>query len=182
MILTLGIRGLQILFSAVVLALSAVLVAQYGPGSAPALLKYGAFCGGCALLFGLIGVAACFFDKLQGIIMLALDGLASLFLVAGGIAFAATIKVGDCGDKSVTGYLLEHYKTFGADPNSDRFKTIKNGKIELLGGKYLDDMSSRCRMVQADTALLWFTFACVLAATILGSLGSRRGEKGGFIV
>jgi hypothetical protein len=69
----------------VTLALAAVLVAQYGPGHAPSLFAYGVFCGGASLLIAFIGVAACFFDKLQGIITLALDALASFFLLAGGI-------------------------------------------------------------------------------------------------
>jgi hypothetical protein len=69
-----------------VLALSAVLIAQYGPGgSAPSIIDYGAFCGGASLVIALVGVAACFIESLQGIITLALDGLATFFLLAGGI-------------------------------------------------------------------------------------------------
>jgi hypothetical protein len=49
------------------------------------LINYGAFCGGAGLLCAAIGVVACFFEALQGIIMLALDGLATLFVLAGGI-------------------------------------------------------------------------------------------------
>jgi hypothetical protein len=75
---------LQIIFSAITLALAAVIISKYGP-DAPSLISYGAFCGGASILFALIGIAACFFEKLQGIIMLALDALTTLFLLAGGI-------------------------------------------------------------------------------------------------
>lgn len=75
----------QIIFSAITLGLAAVLISKYGPGSAPALYSYGAFCGGASILFALVGVAACFVEKLQGLIMLALDGLTTIFLLAGGI-------------------------------------------------------------------------------------------------
>ena len=102
MIVTLGVRVLQvrfgnqyfgllvltqhqIVFSTVVLGLSVALVVQYGPGRAPSLFAYGAFCGGCSLLFALVGVSAVFVEKLQGIVMLALDALATFFLLAGGI-------------------------------------------------------------------------------------------------
>lgn len=76
---------LQIIFSAVVLALSVVLVKQYGPGHAPSLFDYGAFCGAASLAIAGVGIVACFYESLQGVIMLALDGLTVLFLLAGGI-------------------------------------------------------------------------------------------------
>jgi len=47
------------------------------------LLDYGAFCGGAAIVIAAVGLVATFIDSLQGIIMLALDGLASFFLLAG---------------------------------------------------------------------------------------------------
>jgi hypothetical protein len=47
------------------------------------LLDYGAFCGGAALLFSVAGLATIFVDSLQGIIVLALDGIATFFLLAG---------------------------------------------------------------------------------------------------
>lgn len=75
------------LFAAVVLGLSVTLIKQYGPATdkPPALFDYGAFCGGAALVIALFGIVACFVESLQGIILLALDGLASFFLLAGGI-------------------------------------------------------------------------------------------------
>jgi hypothetical protein len=78
--------SIQLLFGAVVLALSAVLIAQYGPGGhGPSLFDYGAFCGGASVVIALIGIAASFYDGLQGMVMLVLDGLSSFFLLAGGI-------------------------------------------------------------------------------------------------
>jgi hypothetical protein len=47
------------------------------------LLDYGAFCGGAGLLIAVAGLGAIFFEPLQGIITLALDGIASFFLLAG---------------------------------------------------------------------------------------------------
>ena len=67
------------------MALSIVLIKGYGPGKAPALLDYGAFCGGAGILIALIGVVATFVEALPGIIMLALDGIATFFVLAGGI-------------------------------------------------------------------------------------------------
>jgi len=85
MIVTLGVRVLQIIFAAVILALSVVLIHGHGPGHAPSLIDYGAFCGGAGLLFATIGAVACFVDSLQGMITLALDAIATFFVLAGGI-------------------------------------------------------------------------------------------------
>jgi Membrane-associating domain len=76
---------LQLLFAAVVIALSAVLINGYGPGHNPSIIDYGAFCGGAGLIIAVVGIAAIFFDALQGIIVLALDAFAAFFLLAGGL-------------------------------------------------------------------------------------------------
>jgi hypothetical protein len=55
----------------------------YGPGHAPSLLDYGAFCGAAGLIFAVAGIGAIFIEALQGIITLALDGIACFFLLAG---------------------------------------------------------------------------------------------------
>ena len=67
------------------LALAVVLINGYGPGSGPSLIGYGAFCGGAGIVIAAVGVAACFFDRLQGVIMLGLDAFAAFFLLAGGL-------------------------------------------------------------------------------------------------
>lgn len=84
----------QLIFSAVVLALSVVLVNGYGPGHAPSLLDYGVFCGAGALVIAAIGVIACFLEALQGIVILAIDGLASFFLLAGAAVCNQDDKLG----------------------------------------------------------------------------------------
>ena len=97
------------MFATVVLALSVVLINGYGPGSGPALISYGAFCGGAAIVFAAVGVLAVFFDRLQGIIMLALDGLAAFFLVAGGIvSHLAAICFTDYAYNVLSGFCREH--------------------------------------------------------------------------
>jgi len=174
MVVVLLVRVVQLLLAAIVLALSAVLIAQYGPGgSAPSIIDYGAFCGGASLVIALVGVAACFIESLQGIITLALDGLATFFLLAGGIAFAATIKVGSCTDGL---YLYDHQNTFL--PSDQK---IENEEYFQGDAAALNDLEKRCRMVQADTAFLWFAFAASAAAVVLSNM-SRKSGLGGSIV
>jgi hypothetical protein len=92
MIVTLGVRILQILFAIIALALPISLIKGMGPifanrsgDKAPTLIDYGAFCGGAGLVISVIGVAAAFLEPLQGLVIIILDGLASFFLLASGI-------------------------------------------------------------------------------------------------
>ncbi|KAH8821650.1 marvel domain-containing protein [Xylogone sp. PMI_703] len=168
MIVTLGLRVLQVIFATIVLALSIVLIKGYGPGHAPSLLDYGAFCGGAALLIALIGVVVAFMDSLQGIIQGALDILAAFFLMAGGIAFAAIIKVGNCNDDSPFGYLDKKI-FFPSDSKIYPGHSDKDRAREALA-----DIKSRCRECQADTAFLWFAFACFAATAVISVMGRSR--------
>ncbi len=67
------------------LIISIVLITGYGPGHNPPLINYGAFCGVGGLFFAFIGMAALFFDAIKGVVILALDSIASFFLLAGGL-------------------------------------------------------------------------------------------------
>ncbi|EHL01661.1 hypothetical protein M7I_2295 [Glarea lozoyensis 74030] len=144
MIVTLAARAFQALFSIVVLGLSIALLKGWGPfysseefhknGSPPAIHGYGAFCGGAALLVSIVGIVSCFFEALQGIVVLALDGIACLFVVAGGIAFAVKSGVGSC-DVSNLEYFAKHLDIFQASPNKDygqnEDKIVKKGLEDI---------------------------------------------------
>jgi len=170
MIVTLAVRVLQLLFAAIVMALSVVLVDQYGPGHAPSIYAYGTFCGGAALIIGAVGIIACFVEKLQGLVMLGLDAFASFFLLAGGIAMAVTFKAGSCTDDD---YIGSHSSTFGA--NQDQAKFFNGDTFST--SKYIADLEARCRMSQADTAFVWFTFAAAVGALALSFMVKSRGSS-----
>jgi hypothetical protein len=92
-----------------VLALSVVLVNGHGPGHAPSLLDYGVFCGAGALLFAVVGLAAIFFEPLQGIIILAVDGIASFFLLAGA-AVSCSVVIKAANVNSANDSSLRHLR------------------------------------------------------------------------
>ncbi|KAM3081011.1 hypothetical protein ACMFMG_004971 [Clarireedia jacksonii] len=172
MIVTLAVRGLQIIFAAVVLALSIILINDFGPGHSWSLIIYGAVCGGASLLIAVVGIAAWFIDAIQGIIMLALDGIAAFFLLAGGIAYAATIKVGSCSD--VAGYLQYHDNPFA--PSKDKtYDGVTD--VKKYAKAVLDDATTRCRETQASTAFIWFLAACFVGTFAMTLLGRKRGSN-----
>lgn len=76
----------QLLFGAVILGLSITLIKGQYFGSAPSQTDFSAFAGGWALLAALVGIlATTVFGALEGIPILVLDALATLFLLAAGI-------------------------------------------------------------------------------------------------
>ncbi|KAE9374782.1 hypothetical protein N431DRAFT_455509 [Stipitochalara longipes BDJ] len=165
MIITLIARVAQLLIAAVVLALSVVMINGYGPGHAPSLLDYGAFCGAAGLIIAVAGIGAIFFEPLQGIIILGLDGIASFFLLAG-----AAVKTGNCTDA----YYLA----------GSIWKVIQVSNFKDYHGDTsaaLNDVFSRCRMAQADTAFLWILFILFLVTVGLTFM-SRSSKRGGALV
>ena len=54
-------------------------------GGSPSTINYAAFTGGFGMIAAAAGVAALFIEPLGGLIMAAIDGLASLFFLSGGI-------------------------------------------------------------------------------------------------
>lgn len=173
MIITLAARVAQLLLAAVILAISSVLIHGYGPqGHNPSLIDYGAVCGGGAIIIAAVGVLAIFFEPIQGIVMLGLDGLASFFLLAGGLGFAIQAKTGRCTDPN---YVAAHANLF--KPSDYKWDPESKG----FAKDYVYDVENRCRMVQATTAFVWVTFGLFLATVALG-LKNKTTKRGGNMV
>lgn len=88
-LINLVLRGLQLVFGAVVLGLSINAIQWQAIGGAPATTSYSAFAGAFCMLVALIGIAAVWINKLAGLIMAGFDTLAAVLLVAGGIVSSA---------------------------------------------------------------------------------------------
>ncbi|KAH6684167.1 marvel domain-containing protein [Halenospora varia] len=193
MIVNLAVRVLQFLFAAVVLVISVLLLKGYGPvaagineklGHAPeeALMGFGTFCGGAGVLIAAVGVAAAFLEPLQGLVMLILDGVATFFLLAGGIAYAVKVGVGSCAEtvsRTSNGYLDKHAKLF--PPSIYKHVILGKDGFSYDQDKFIEDTRGRCRMFQADTAFLWFMFA-TFAVTLALTFFQKSGKRGGGIV
>lgn len=76
----------QLIFAAIILGLSITLIKGQVYGSAPSQTDFSAFVGGWTALTAVAGIlAATFLTFLDGIMMLALDGLSVIFTLAAGI-------------------------------------------------------------------------------------------------
>lgn len=79
------VRPFQLFFVAVVLGLSIALVQEQYRGSAPALTTFCVACGVFGAISFFTGIVAVFVSALQGLVMLVLDGITTLFFLAGSI-------------------------------------------------------------------------------------------------
>ncbi|PLB48535.1 hypothetical protein P170DRAFT_465849 [Aspergillus steynii IBT 23096] len=146
-IITAVVRAFQLLFAIIVLGLSVALAKGQSVGSAPAITGYAAFTGGLGIVASLVGVAAFFISSLDGLISWAVDGLASLVFLAGGIAYAVILKDADCSDVSTT---WDNQILSGGCVKVDGDKTCS------FGGE--DKLKSRCTSAKANTAFMLIDF------------------------
>lgn len=105
--------------------------------------------------------------------MTALDGLATLFTLAGGIALAVALKVHGCSDNL---FILTNKIINAGDA-----ATFTDGKNNFVfDGLSKSHLEGRCHEAQATTAFLFFLFAAFAGTCVLGLLG--KGGKNGSIV
>lgn len=196
------IRGVQILFAAVVLGLSIHLIKGQRTGNAPAITNYSAFTGGFGLIVAVVGIAALFVDALSGFIIMGVDALCALFYLAGGVvsytisflfpllaqsltltlvqAVAVHLRGVSCGSSTVpNGLLLED-------------KAMLNGGCVTFDGRdmcgYVSSdsygtLQARCRESTADSAFMFFGFAVCVGAVVAAffSKGRSGGGRGGIV-
>ncbi|KAL1964225.1 hypothetical protein VTN77DRAFT_7183 [Rasamsonia byssochlamydoides] len=165
------LRIFQCLFAIVVLGLSVTLAKGQVVNSVPATTGYGAFTGGLGILAALIGFGSLFVDSLNGIITWALDGLASLAFLAGGLAFAITLRGTDC-----------------SNPNTTWNNVLLSGGCITVNGQlgcaYGDGkLNSRCSSAKADAAFMFIDF--IVCITIIACSfflsGKNRSFRGGVV-
>lgn len=85
MIATLATRLLQLMFAVIVLGLSIHAAQWQNVGSVPATTSYSAFAGCFAVFVSLVGIVAIWMSATPSLIMSAIDALASVLLLAGGV-------------------------------------------------------------------------------------------------
>ncbi|KAJ5179336.1 hypothetical protein N7492_002546 [Penicillium capsulatum] len=159
-------RGCQLLFSVVVVGISANLAKGQLHGSVPSQTGYAIFTGALGILAALIGIVALFIDSLDGIITWVLDGVTSLALLAGGIVIAIAIKGTDCNSK----YDLFHNNLL----NTGCSKAELGKDNWTICGTDESHMHSRCISARADSAFMFLAFLACLAAIVASFLSGRH--------
>jgi len=159
-IIQLALRGLQFFWTLLIMALTGNMIAS-ATGGNPSIVNYVMFVSiiSMASLFYLILVSVKEDFAMHPMLPVAVDGINILFTVIGGIALAAYLGVGNCGNAA--------YVNFNS----------------VTSGSY--NNTKRCQEAQADTAFLWFLFAAYVGSLVYslisggGSGVTMRGGRGG---
>lgn len=81
-----ALRSFQLLFGIVIIGLTATLIKdQVFSGTLPSSIAYAAFAGGFGIVAGVVTIVALWVDVITIIFVLALDALAAVFYIAGGV-------------------------------------------------------------------------------------------------
>jgi hypothetical protein len=172
----------QLLFGAVILGLSITLAKGQTRGyKVPATTGYGSFCGAFALVAALIGIAAALAPAVPDIVSWAVDGLAALLLVAGGIAFAVGLKGVNCGLYDITmafNDIINCGFKGKKDPHCTPYTcgaTCRADTNEKVQGDY---MMGRCRTARADEVFLFLAFLVTGVALAFSFVTRGKGRSG----
>ncbi|PYI04647.1 hypothetical protein BO78DRAFT_471125 [Aspergillus sclerotiicarbonarius CBS 121057] len=160
------LRGFQFIFSIIVLGISVSLAKGQRIGSAPAATGYAAFTGGLGTLASLIGAAGIFIESLQALITWAVDGLAGLAFVAGGITYAILLRGTSCSNYAST---WDNAIISGGCTKIDK---------EKVCGYTPGKSKSRCTSAQADTAFMFLGFVVCVGVCGMIFLRKRKGTSG----
>ncbi len=133
-------RLLQLFWALLLTALVGNVIASNinAAGSAEAAVNFAMFAVVLAWLAAIYGLAAHKVESLSmPIVLLALDGAATLFTAIAGIVLAAKLRATSCGGDLDPKSLGDDWIGFGSA-----------------------DDQKRCRELQASTTFMWFLFAC----------------------
>ncbi|KAF3762463.1 hypothetical protein M406DRAFT_357468 [Cryphonectria parasitica EP155] len=184
-IISIGFRALQMLFAIVVVGLSATFMKDQHVGSAPVTTRYSVFVGAFGMIVGAFGAVALWVDRIPSIAPMVTDGLAALFFLAGGIAWAVGMKGQSCSLSSLQKLYDNSLLNQGCDSQKS---SSDNGPYCYVAGNQKEDpwplvnlwpspMKGICQKAFANESFQFLGFATFVVLAGLGFLMMKR--KGG---
>lgn len=174
----------QILFAIVVVGLAGTLISKQVYDSPPTTTKYSSFTGGFGIIVGAVGLAGLFVDAIPEIATMALDGLASIFFLAGGIAWAVGLKGFSCDSNSRddvakmldNGLLNQGKLDTGA--GGVTWGVFRNTDTSTEAFKLLE---ANCKKCFADEIFQFLAFALGLGLIGVGYVRMRKGGSTSYV-
>ncbi|PGG96909.1 hypothetical protein GX51_07601 [Blastomyces parvus] len=142
------LRGLEALFTVIIMALIGNMISEAFHGSA-STVNYILFVSAFSMLslFYLFAAAISDAFMIHPFVVFLVDLLNTIFVFCGAIALPSKLRVHSCSNEA---YTTTNSITRDA-PSTEK----------------------RCREAQASTAFLWFLWAAYLASTVISGLGMR---------
>lgn len=140
------------------------------------------------MIIGTVGLIALWIEKIPSLVPLVADGLAALFFLAGGIAWAIGMKDQSCTLSSLQKLYDNPLLNQGCDAedsNGDRYCFVA-GKQDQdpwpLTNIWPDPMKGICQKAFANEAFQFLGFGAAIVLIILGFLAlKKRGTRSKFV-
>lgn len=175
--ISLGLRGLFFFMSVTILGLAASMIANQVYDTPPVTTRYSTFTGGFGMIVGGVGVLCTFVSFVPELVPIVLDGLAALFFLGGGIAWAYGLKdSGNCSKPEMIYNPLLNQGSITVGDNT-AYGVVGNGDVDAE--TILNRLKGNCQRAQADEILQFLCFGLGAALLGLGFLQKRRGGGGG---
>ncbi|EAQ87147.1 predicted protein [Chaetomium globosum CBS 148.51] len=172
--ITLGLRGLYFVMALTILALAAAMIANQVYDTPPVTTRYSTFTGGFGMIVAGVGVLCTFVSFVPELVPLVLDGLAALFFLGGGIAWAYGLKdTSNCSNYETMLYspLLNQGSIKFGDKTGYGVAAGEDATPESI----MSALKGNCQRAQADEILQFLCFGLGTALVGLGFLQRRRG-------
>ncbi|OQO03786.1 hypothetical protein B0A48_10426 [Cryoendolithus antarcticus] len=179
---TVGVRILQALTAAIVLALSVNAIRWQQIGTAPATTGFSAFVGAFGIFAALIGVVGLYISLVPDTAVIVIDGLAVACFAVAGVTLSVRMRGMNCTRASVAAHYKDHANAFALFNSGYKDDPVKGPVYGCApsseDNEYCDvpALVSKCHAITADAAFLWFTFlACIVATVLAWRLRKRSG-------
>lgn len=165
--------------AATVVGLSVTLLKGQVYGTTPTTTRYSVFTGAFGMIVAFLGLVCLFVSAIPQIIPMALDALAGLLLVAGGIAWAVGLKGVRCdenhGPQMYNNGLLNEGCVRGDDGSPYCGVLADSGND---ANKAFDRINTRCKYAMSDEIMQFILFAVSALLLFVGFLIMRKGKGG----
>lgn len=167
---------------AVVVGLSVTLLKGQVYGDAPTTTRYSVFVGAFGMLVAFLGLICLFVSAVPAVVPMALDALAGILLLAGGIAWAVGLKGIKCDEDHAAAMYANGLLNEGCLPADKKGDSPYCGVLVGIGDnsqKAFDRINSRCEYGMSDEIIQFILFAVCAILLFLGFLIMRQGKGGG---
>jgi hypothetical protein len=168
---------------AVVVGLSVTLLKGQVFGATPTTTRYSVFTGAFGMIVAFLGLICLFISAIPAIVPMALDTLAGLLLVAGGIAWAVGLKGIKCDENHGTAMYLNGLLNEGCQPAQKKgdspYCGVAVGVTDPESKEPFNRLNTRCKYAMSDEIIQFILFAVCIILLCLGFLIMRKGRGGG---
>lgn len=166
----------------VVLGLSVTLLKGQVFGDTPTTTRYSVFLGAFGMVVALLGLLSLFVSAVPAVVPMALDAVAGILLLAGGIAWAVGLKGLECDEAHADAMYANGLLNEGCEAADKKGDSPYCGVWVGAGNnaqQAFNRLNARCKYAMGDQIIQFILFGVCAVLLLLGFLIMRQGKGGG---